>query len=316
MIRYGIIGTGSIAQKFKLAIERSGVSELEAVCSRDLDRARAFGAPQAYDSLDDMLKSPRVDCVYVATPHPLHFEQSKQSLLAGKPVLCEKPAVLRRAHMVELADISRRTGTLFVEALWTRFLPVVQTVKSWLGEIGSVRALTASFSFNTRFDPSSRLFAPALGGGALYDVGVYVLGFAQYMLGGRHDEIAGLSHLAPTGVDDYAAMVVRFGEAIASLQCGTQVKQPEEAHIFGTTGRVEIPAPFWCARSARLINANGEVVREVSDPQDHGWTHEAAYMANLVSAGAKESPDMGLDDSVWLTEVYETLRNRWGLPEA
>ncbi|HML49679.1 MAG TPA: Gfo/Idh/MocA family oxidoreductase, partial [Clostridia bacterium] len=119
----------------------------------------------------------------IATPHPFHFEAARAALSAGKGVLCEKPACLWRSQVETLADIAARRNVLFVEAMWTRFLPAYKIAKQWLGSIGEVHSLTASFCALSRLGPESRLFDPALGGGALYDLGCYPLAFAQGVFG-------------------------------------------------------------------------------------------------------------------------------------
>lgn len=313
MVRFGFVGTGLMAGKLKAALERTDKGTLTAVLSRDIARAQAFGARHAFDRLEDMLRCPEVDVVYIATPHPFHFEAARAALNAGKGVLCEKPACLWRSQVETLADLAARRNVLFVEAMWTRFLPAYKTAKQWLGSIGEVHSLTASFCALSRLSPESRLFDPALGGGALYDLGCYPLAFAQGIFGTWHDEMTGVAVIGPTGVDECATVTLRFGQAIATVQFAVNVQQPQDAIVYGTEGSVTIPT-FWGARSCSQFDGKGRLVRHFEDPQENGYVHQIDHIDGLLARGKPESPDMPWQDSVYLAAVYDELREQWGLP--
>src|SRR5262249_48170981 len=148
---------------------------------------------------------PDVDAIYIATPHPMHYENSLLCLRAGKAVLCEKPFTINATQAADLIAEARRHGVLLMEAMWTRFLPHMvalrQTIDS--GAIGEIRLLKADFCFRTNVDPASRLFDLALGGGALLDVGVYNISLASWLLGTPR-QIVSLAQLGTTGVDEQA----------------------------------------------------------------------------------------------------------------
>lgn len=312
MVRYGFVGTGSMAAKFKHALEHTDKGTVWAACSRDLARAQAFGARQAYDNLEDLLKCPQVDVVYIATPHPFHYEAARAALMAGKGVLCEKPACLWRAEVETLVNLAAQHNALFVEAMWTRFLPAYKTARQWSADIGTVHALTASFCSRSALNPNSRLFDPNLGGGALYDLGCYPLAFAQGMLGTWPDDMAGIAVLGSTQVDECAAVTLRFGQAIASLHFAINVHQPQDAVIYGTEGSIIVPT-FWGATGCSQFDAKGRLVRHFDDPAPNGYIHQAAHIHDLMKSRKLESPDMPWRDSIFLAAVYDELRERWGL---
>ena len=190
-MKIAILGTGTIARRFAAAMARVSGSEVSAVLSRDTERAEAFarkvGAARGCCDIEALLASDDVDAVYIGTPNNMHAPQSLAALRHGKPVLCEKPAFMCERDAREVISAAHDSNTLFMEAMWTRTMPGYQAAKRWLneGRIGKLRSIYASFCFGSQYDPSSRLYDPALGGGALYDVGVYALAFALDMAGAR-----------------------------------------------------------------------------------------------------------------------------------
>src|SRR5215216_7626821 len=196
--RWGILGTGNIASQFARGLVALDDAELVAVGSRTAESAEAFGerfsAPRRHASYAALASDPDVDAIYIATPHPLHHDNTIMGLEAGKAVLCEKPFAINAGQAQAMIATARERGVFLMEAMWTRFLPHMVRLRELLaaGAIGEVRMLQADFGFRTSFNPQSRLFDPALGGGALLDVGVYTISFAQMILG-EPDRVTGLA---------------------------------------------------------------------------------------------------------------------------
>ena len=180
-IRWGILGPGSIAHKFAVGLQAIPAGELVAVGSRDQQRADAFadqyGAPNRHASYEALSTDPDIDAVYVATPHPFHQDNAILCLEAGKAVLCEKPFTINAAEAE--AVVARANGVFLMEAMWSRYLPIMVQVRQWLdaGAIGEPLMVSADFGFRAGVNPAGRLFNPALGGGALLDIGIYVVSF-------------------------------------------------------------------------------------------------------------------------------------------
>ncbi|MBL8514154.1 MAG: Gfo/Idh/MocA family oxidoreductase, partial [Betaproteobacteria bacterium] len=282
--RWAILGPGPIAHKFADAVTRMGGVTVSKIHGRDIHRASAFadqwcrdravpGAvdhplhPCATTQLSDVLHAPDVDAVYIATPHAFHAEAIRACLVAGKPVLCEKPLVLNAATAGELIALAREKNTLLMEAVWTRFLPIYAEVRQWLqaNAIGAVRAMQSSFCFNTPFNPTSRLFDPAQGGGALLDIGIYNLTITRWVMEcviGQCPEAESLharAVLAPTGVDQRLAATVTFPSGVTSqFLCATDGDGENAFHIYGEHGTITIHAPFWGANRATLAVVGAE----------------------------------------------------------
>lgn len=317
-MRFAITGSGTISHRFAEAVARIPGSEVSAVLSRTQARADAFaaeiGARRGYCDIERLLDDPAVDAVYIGVPNHLHPAQTLAALRHRKPVLCEKPAFCGERDAQRAVQAAREGDTLLMEALWTRTMPAYLRAREWIaqGRIGRLRAINATFCFYSDFNPASRLYDPALGGSALFDVGVYVLGFALGIAGGAPDAVQGMLHICPTGVDDYAAMQLRFGDVIATLNAGVSVRQPGGAYVFGERGSIYLPA-FWGARHCELRDNSGALLDSFDDPTTEDLYHEAVHFIDCCERGLKESPLMPLADSLTLARLYDQLRAQAGL---
>ena len=188
-INWGIIAPGKIAQKFASDLKLVEGANLLAVASRDETRAKEFAleynAQKHYGSYLDLVKDPDVDVVYIASPHPFHFEQSLLCLNHGKHVLCEKPMCMNVQEVKQLIDVAQSKNLFLMEALWTRFIPSFVKCKNLVeqGEIGEILYIQADFGFRAEYDVQRRTFNKELGGGSLLDIGIYPVFFALEIAG-------------------------------------------------------------------------------------------------------------------------------------
>lgn len=199
-----------------------------------------------------------------------------------------------------------------MEAMWTRFLPVTRQVCRWIadGRIGEARMLTADFGFRSPWNPEGRLLNPALAGGALLDVGVYVAAFAHMVFGQAPVEVQAAGHLGETGVDEQTAMLLRFaGGQIALLSCAVRTASPHSARIDGTEGSIHIPA-FWHSTTAELRPQGSE---PITTEGEMGYQFEAAEAMDCLRAGKVESEIMPLSESIDIAETLEQARRQIGL---
>ena len=317
-MRFAITGSGTISHRFAQAIARIPGSEVSAVLSRTQQRADAFaaeiGARRGYCDIDNMLEDANVDAVYIGVPNNLHLAQTLAALRHHKPVLCEKPMCCGQSDALTAIEAARECDTLLMEALWTRTMPAYRRAKDWIAQgcIGAPLAINAAFCFHTSYDPASRLYDPTLGGGALFDVGVYALGFALDMAGRAPDVVNGMLHLCPGGVDDYAAVQLRLGDVIASLNAGVNVTQPGDAYVYGERGCIYMPK-FWGARRCELRDNSGALLDSFDDPIREDLYYEALHFIDCCERGLKQSPLIPLTDSLELARLYDELRAQAGL---
>jgi predicted dehydrogenase len=312
-LRWGILGTGLIADMFAtdLALTDSGV--VAAVGSRSrasADRfAREHGVDRAHASYESLVADPDVDVVYVATPHPMHRDNAILALEAGKPVLVEKPFTMNALEAREVVAVARENGLFAMEAMWTRFLPHIAVINDWLaqGLLGEIVSVSADHGQWFAEDPEFRLFAPELGGGALLDLGIYPVSFASMVLG-TPERIVSISDPAFTGVDAQTSMLFGYESgAHAVLTCTLRAKSPTAASIVGTEARIEVEGDFYAPASIRLIPRVGEPAAVISEHQGRGLRHQADEVARRLAAGDLESPLMSLEETIAIMETMDTV---------
>ena len=317
--RWGILGLGNIARKFAEGLKSVPGAELAAVGSRTQEKADKFGdeygASRRYGTYDALAADPDVDAIYVASPHPMHKADSLLCLNHGKAVLCEKPFTINVGEAEQVIRVAREKRLFLMEAMWTRFTPLMVKVRELVrdGAIGDVRLIQADFGFRAGFNPESRLFAPALGGGALLDVGVYPISFASMLLG-TPEHVTGTAHLAESGVDDNAAMLLRYPKGeIAVLATSVNVNTPQAATILGTEGKIEIHPPFWIPK-ALTLSRSGKDDELIELPYEgNGYNYEAQEVERCVGQGLTESPIMPLDETLEIMKTMDALRAQWGV---
>ena len=320
-IRWGILGPGTISQKFATGLKAIPDAEIVAVGSRDLQRANifadAFDIPHRHGNYVELTANSEVDVIYVATPHPFHKECAMLCLEAGKAVLCEKPLTVDAKQAQETIAYAREQKQFFMEAMWTRFIPVMVKVRAWLadGVIGEPRMLTADFGNWVELSAENlkgRLFTPELAGGALLDIGVYTVSLAS-MVFGTPAEITSLAHIGKTGVDERAAILLGYDAGqIANLSCAITTRTSHEARIFGTKGAIHIPN-FSRATSAMLEVIDEEPLRVEIPFTANGYEYQAIEVINCLRKGKLESDVMPLDESLSIIKTMDVVRAQWGL---
>ena len=317
VIRWGVLGPGRIAGVFAEGLSELPDAELAAVGSRTAEGAAAFGerfgVPRRHTGYEALAADPDVDIVYVATPHTAHHPAVRLCLEAGKPVLCEKPFTLNADLAEDLVTLARERGLLLMEAMWTRYLPLMGRLRELVtaGAIGEPRLLAADFGFRTD-GRQGRLFDPALGGGGLLDVGVYCVSLAS-MLFGTPDRVVGLAELGPTGVDEQAALVLGHpGGQIAQVASGVRTATPQEATLLGSEGWLRVASPWWRATTMTLHVGDREEQVDGAYP-GNGYQFEAAEAMRCLREGLSESPVLPLAETVSVLRTLDTARAQWGL---
>jgi dihydrodiol dehydrogenase / D-xylose 1-dehydrogenase (NADP) len=320
IIRWGILGTGGIARKFAEGLALLPDARMTAVGSRTQASADSFGAewkiPNRHGSYSALMSDPEVDAIYIATPHPLHHANALGCLAAGKAVLCEKPFTINARQLDEVIALARGKRLFLMEAMWTRFLPAFVKIRSLLAEgaIGEIRQVQADFAFQADFDPQGRLFNPALGGGALLDLGVYPISLASMVLGEAPRRIASLAVLGSTGVDEQSAAVLEYSAGrLAVLSFSLRFTSPQEACIIGTAGRIRIHRPWWHAETI-TVSQTGREEETITLPHlGNGYAHEALEVMECLRAGKLESRVMPNEESLRIMQTMDAIRAEWGL---
>jgi predicted dehydrogenase len=230
---WAFVGAGWMAQAQAADLALVPGARVHGVVARTRQSARSFARQfkaQAYESLDALLADPAVDIVHITTPNNLHYPQAKAALQAGKAVLCEKPFTLNAAQLEDLIATARANRIFLMEAMWVRFLPAHVRLRQLVAEgvIGELQTVRFGFHIKARFDAASRLYSPALGGGALLDLGIYPLSLAASLLGAAPEAIASYAHLGPSGVDHHFSAVLAYPPA-GSGRCFPAVSRASPA---------------------------------------------------------------------------------------
>ncbi|MBN9140264.1 MAG: Gfo/Idh/MocA family oxidoreductase [Micrococcales bacterium] len=318
-LRWGVLAPGAIAADWVSAVHRFTDQRVVAAASRSAERAAAFaerhGIPRAYGSYEQLVADAEVDVVYVAAPHTEHRRLALLAIDAGKHVLVEKPMGVSAADAADIVVAARTAGVFAMEAMWSRFLPQTTIIRRLLddGALAEVAGAAATFAGRFEYDPHSRAFDPALGGGSLLDLGVYTLWWAQFCLG-RPDSVSATGELAPTGVDADARVVLGHGpEVSASSFTSMSVDLPITAMVAGSNGlRLEVepfvgPGGF---RLGRIDGGNAYWEDETGMRWRDGLCYQASAVAQHVADGLIEAPEHPLDTTLDILATIDEARRQ------
>ncbi|MGB3828401.1 MAG: Gfo/Idh/MocA family oxidoreductase [Ornithinimicrobium sp.] len=318
-LRWGVVGPGRIARNVAADFEHVPGSRMVAVASRSLDRASAFAqefdVERPHGSYRAIIDDPDVDVLYIATPHPQHLAIARAGLEAGKAVLVEKSLTATAEGAERLVATAREHDVFAMEAMWTRFQPAIVAAREVIaaGDIGEVRTVQADLGVQRDFDPEDRLFSKALAGGALLDLGVYVVSLAQHFLG-NPDRMEVVGSLASTGVDLDSSILLGYDDGrSATLTCSLRGPTPGSARIIGTTGWIDIPPRFHHPTSLTVSRPGREPRTIEAPPLGAGYSHELIEVSDCIRAGLTESAIMPLSDSLSVQRLLNQACERLGV---
>ena len=316
---WGLLGPGRIAQQFADGLKGIDDAALYAVASSNPERARAFaeknGGEKTYTSYEALVNDPRVDAVYIATPHRFHYENAMLCLQAGKPVLCEKPLTVNAAETRKLIETARANKVFLLEALWTRFLPIYAEIRQWLDEkaIGDLHYLTSNFGFNIPKGKEDRWLNPELAGGTLLDMGVYPISTSQWVMGQAPVSFGAKAIIGETGVDELTSVVLQYpGGAISQFSSNFLSDNVNDFYIYGSKGSIRIHANYWAATMATL-SVNGQQLTLSRALRAGGFEYQTEEAMRCIRAGLLESPGMTHADTLANLELMDAIRAQVGL---
>jgi D-xylose 1-dehydrogenase (NADP+, D-xylono-1,5-lactone-forming) len=251
IVRWGLLSTANINRRVIPAIRAEKRAQLAAVASRDLSKGQAYAKdweiPRVFGSYEEMLHSDEVDAVYISLPNHLHCEWTVKALEAGKHVLVEKPFAITVDEADRMIAASQKSGRVLQEAFMYRHHPQTKLVGEWIrqGRLGDILLVRAAFSFFMSNREGNVRLAPEKGGGALWDVGIYPISFAQYVYSQLPDSASGQQWVGSTGVDEsFAGLLSYSGGRAAQLYGGFSIPFYVQADIHGSKGRLSLTRPF------------------------------------------------------------------------
>jgi predicted dehydrogenase len=319
---WGIVGPGRIAGLLVEDFRYVEGSRAVAVASRSAARAEVFarrhGLERAHGSYAAIVADPDVDVLYIATPNTQHAALALAGLRAGKALLVEKSFAATPEGAAQVVDAAREAGRFVMEAMWTRFQPAVVAMRELIadGAIGEVRSVQADLGVQREYDPADRLFDLALGGGALLDLGVYVVSFAQMVLG-TPDTVTAVGSRFPTGADAEASLLLGWADGrSATLTTSLRNALPGQARVFGTTGWIDVLPRFHHPQTIVLHRAGADP-EPITRPQTGGgYAHELIEVTECVRAGRTESRVLPLADTLAVQRVLGTAAEQLGVAHA
>lgn len=317
-LRVGIIGAGWIADKMVEALSPLDEAEVLAIASRSLEKARQFaderGISRAYGSYEELVEDPDIDLVYVATPHSHHYPHARLALQHGKPVLVEKAFTANAREAEALLTLARERHLFITEAIWTRYMPLSMKVKEIMdsGIIGEPRILTATLCYD--MEQKERIIRPDLCGGALLDLGVYVLNFARMYFGTDIVRTVTNCHLGPSGMDMMESISLSFRDGrMANLQAGCLTLNDRQGIISGKEGYIRIDNVN-CPERIEVWR-NYELVEAYERPEGmvNGYEYQVLECKRCLEAGLTESPMMPHEETLSIMQQMDALRKDWGV---
>ena len=316
-LRWGILATGHIARTFAGDLRDAGIT-MTAVGSRAPGAAEAFaaefGIPTAHGSYQALVADADVDAIYVATPHPMHLSSALLAIDAGKHVLVEKPFTISQPQARTIAERAAAQGVVAMEAMWTRYLPHMVRLRELLAEgaIGDVRTVIADHTQSLPTDPTHRLQNPALGGGALLDLGIYPVSFAIDVLG-LPTGVQAHATMTATGVDRQTAMVFEHdGGRQSVLHCALDTAGSNRAVVLGTTGAIEIDRVWYTPTSFTRYDRDWNPVERFDEPvATRGMHFQALELERRVRGDAPSS--LPIEETVAIMGVLDEVRRLIGL---
>jgi len=321
-MRWGILGTGQIARTFVRDLKLLDDQKVISIGSRNKRSAQSFASnyhiPNFYGSYEELVNDPNIDGVYIATPHPYHCSNSLLALNAHKPVLCEKPFAISSQESEVMVAKAQENKLLLMEAMWMRFLPHILHIKKIIsnGEIGEITSLEADFSIKAKYDVTSRLFSPELGGGALLDLGIYPISLS-FMILGKPKFVSAQAVMAPSGVDISTNIIFNYESGAESkLRTSLQSVSSCGAIIEGSRGRIEIQNNFFAPTSFKVIQYKNflfKVKRYQNNYEGHGIREQAIEFARVLYSKKTESDLLPHIESIAIMTVIDEIRSQIGL---
>ncbi len=293
-LRWGVLGTAGINDAVLPAIQGSQHGRVTAIASRSLakaeDRARRFGITTAYEGYEQLLADPQVDAVYLPLPNYLHKPWVLAAVAAGKHVLCEKPMALTAGDAEEMAAAAEAAGVLLAEGFMYGHHPRYDRIRDILrsGEIGPVRSISAAFTFDASAELDLTAFAGHPGGGAVYDVGCYLVHVARHLLATEPTAVTASAQWSKEhgDIDMMTAALVELDDVTLLMQCGMWTADKDTVEILGSAGRIEIPSAFFCAPGREGFDVHvGEESRTEVVSAANQYSLQADDLASAVLFG-------------------------------
>lgn len=311
-MKFGLIGAGNIGKRFCDAIPLVEGASVEAVASATSGKAKLFAQEKNissyYDGYEEMLKCADIDCVYICTTHNFHYENLLLCIKYKKHIICEKAFVLHKSQAEEIFAKAKENNLYVMEAMWTRFIPALRKVKSWIkhGKIGDINLANYNIGFKASSDPNSRIINPALAGGALYDIGVYAIEIMTFLIGQDLKDVKSMISADSLGrVDAVDCLLLRFSNCIVNLNCTISNNVLQHCNIYGTKGRIYFENPHstnYCS-----LYCDDGTTETLNSPLGNGFEYQIRNMLARIRDNHLESDIIPHKDTIQCAEIFDKV---------
>ncbi|XP_060804139.1 trans-1,2-dihydrobenzene-1,2-diol dehydrogenase isoform X2 [Amyelois transitella] len=326
-LKWGIAGVGMIAHDFLTALGTlpPEQNKVVAIAGKDLERVHRLATLHkigtSYEGYESLARDDAIDIVFVSVLNLQHYEISKLMLEHGKHVLCEKPMGMTNKQMKSLVDLARERRLFLLEGMWSRFFPAYDALDRHISSGGLGDIYHVNVQFGVEINDIERNLMKDLGGGAVLDLGLYMLQLIQFIYKEAPTDIVCTGHLSKAGVDESISCSLKYKDGrTATLSAHTRSTMPNKAEIVGTKGIVALDY-FWCPTVLRLSGAN---ITEWTLPKGKfkfhfhnsaGLSYQIQECWDCISKGLTESSKMTLDESVLISKLTDTMRAQLGVLE-
>lgn len=318
MIKYGILSTASIVDRFVKGIRESHSGEVMAIASRSLDKAmiyaRKLNIKKYYGSYDELYKDDNIDIIYIPTVNGLHYRDCKNALMHKKHVVVEKPFVLKKEEAIELFALAKKNNCFLMEGQKAVFLPTTKKVKELINEglIGDLKYIEFKAGFPGRFTYDHWMYDLNMGGGALYGSATYTIEYLQHLLDNPHMSIDGCCIPCPTHADEICNFQLKLNNKIlVSSTIAMNVALKNEAVFYGDKGYIVVPY-YWKANQLDVYLNNDEILH-YNFPYNSEFVYEIDHINDCIKNGTLQSPIMNQDKTIQTIKLVEELYNKWHL---
>lgn len=315
-VNVAILGAGKIAGSMAETLGKMKSVKCYAVASRTFEKADSFaktyGFKKAYGSYEELVADEKVELIYIATPHSEHYKNAMLCLKHKKPVLCEKAFTVNAAQAKELFSYAKENNVFITEAIWTRYMPMLKTIREIIdsGIIGRPYMLSANLGYPIRQVP--RMYTPELAGGALLDLGVYPLNFAAMIFGTDIEKIQSACTYTDTGVDEQETMTLVYKDGKVAVLSATMLASTDRQGIISGTEGYIIVENINNYESLTVYNTKHEKVNSYKRPkQISGYEYEVEACVRALKEGWIQCPEMPHEESIKMMEMMDSLRKEW-----
>ncbi len=316
-INWAVLGCGVIANEMAVAMQKQG-RHIYAVGNRTREKAVQFaekyGIKKVYAQYDEMFTDPKVDAIYITTPHNTHISFMKQAIANGKHVLVEKAVTLNSRELLEALSLAEEKGVVVAEAMTIFHMPIYRRLHEILqsGKLGAVNLMTVNFGSYKEYDMNNRFFNRNLAGGAMLDIGVYALSLCRWFMTSKPEQVKSIVKMAPTGVDEQAGLLLMNAEGqMAAIMLSLHSKQPKRGMISCEKGYIEIMEYPRACEARITYTENGETELVQAGRREDALLYEITDMENAIASHADKQEEMYLAYTKDVMELMTACRREW-----